>query len=162
MDVPDFSRRISQPERYKVGSAMKTLKGNKIVADFIKMLNNRPDLKIIGTSVSRNVFEMSGRVNCLLYVKAIAKPPHRWGVTANVVNRLEDQSLPWFVILLFDSYENGYLLSSNDVKRYIRNVWPLAADGDYKPSPAGSYLAKNTPFYSLDEFVDRIVVNDTL
>ncbi len=59
------------------------------------------------------------------------------------------------VVLFYDSYETGYLLSSYDVIDYTANVWPLAGDGDYKPA-TGSYLSKNMPFKTLDEFFGQL------
>jgi hypothetical protein len=72
----------------------------------------------------------------------------RWGVTKNVIDRLKNQNLPWYVILLFLSHESGYLLSMGDVNYYIKNVWPLGADGDYKLSE-GNYLSRNRTSNSL-------------
>jgi hypothetical protein len=73
-------------------------------------------------------------MSCLLYVKGSGTYPPRWGVTSNVVDRLRQRNKPGVVILLFESPNYGYVLSSADVEHYIRNdVWPLAKDGDYKP-----------------------------
>jgi hypothetical protein len=135
---------------------MSTLNGNKIVTDFVQSLNERDGFKVNRTSISRNVFELSGSINCLLYVKAIAHFPYKWGVTANVVNELKRQTIPWIVVLLFESHEQGYLLSSPDVEYYILNIWPIGRDGDYKPAAAGSYLAKNRPFSRIDEFLAQL------
>ena len=101
------------------------------------------------------MFEIEGDNKCLLYVKGRSAHPIRWGVTANVINRLKDQKLPWAVILLFLSHESGYLLSSDDVEYYIKNVWPLGSDGDYKPSE-GNYLSRNSPFNSMASLMDEI------
>ena len=114
-----------------------------------------PNFSVTRTSISRQVFEMTGSKNCLLYVKSRSAHPFKWGVTANVIDRLKNQDLPWFVILLFLSYETGYLLSSNDVKYYIKGVWPLAADGDYKPAE-GTYLSKSNPFNSVKRCIDQL------
>jgi hypothetical protein len=130
---------------------MGTEKGNKIVADFADVVGKRPGLAMTRTSISRNVFELTGPINCLLYLKARAEYPLRWGVTSNVLDRLKQYNKPWVVVLLYVSYKTGYLLSSSDVEHYTKNIWALGADGDYKPSP-GSYLANNKPFHSVDEF----------
>lgn len=131
-----------------------------IINDFIKAVSERQGLvikRIRLTPKNRSVYELSGKMNCLLSLHYISHPPYRWGVTANVVAKLQKQSKPWVVVLFFNSYETGYLLSSSDVINYIsKKVWPLANDGDYKPAAPGSYLANNTPFNSLDEFFSQL------
>lgn len=127
-------------------------KGIQIVSDFVQSINHQAAFSAKRTSISRQVFKIEAPINCLIYVKSRSAEPFKWGVTANVINQLNNQDLPWYVILLFLSHETGYLLSSNDVEYYIRNVWPLAADGDYKPAK-GSYLHRNDPFNSVKKFV---------
>ena len=134
---------------------MNTAKGTQIVSEFVQALHTRKGISITRTLVSRNVFQYTGRNTVLLYVKGRAQEPYRWGVTANVIERLQSQSKLWVVILLFESPEKGFLLTSSDVEHYITNVWPLAADGDYKPA-SGSYLANNSPLYTVDDFIKNI------
>lgn len=134
---------------------MNTERGDKIVADFVQKVGTRPGVNVVRTPISRNVFEVTGSFNCFLYIKARAEYPLRWGVTANVLNRLKKHDKPWVVILLFVSSDSGYLLSSSDVEYYVSKVWALGADGDYKPA-SGSYLSKNTPFHSFDEFFNQL------
>jgi len=130
-------------------------KGIQIVSDFIQAVNQLPNFSTTHTSISRQVFEITGSKNCLLYVKSRSAHPFKWGATANVIDRLKNQEIPWFLILLFLSHETGYLLSSNDVNYYIKSVWPLAADGDYKPSE-GTYLHRNNPFNSVKNCTDQL------
>jgi len=137
---------------------MSISKGTQLVRDFVKALNAEKDIKIKQTIISRNIFEFNGKRNCLLYVKGRAEHPYRWGVTANVIDRLKAQPKSWMVILLFESHDQGYLLTSNDVEHYIQKVWPLGADGDYKPA-TGSYLARNTALYSIQDFINTIESN---
>jgi len=132
-----------------------TFKGSQIVSNFRDSIQSEYDKKIRLTSISRQVFELENDRNCLLYVKARSAHPIRWGVTKNVIDRLKNQNLPWFVILLFLSHETGYLLSMEDVDFYIKTVWPLGADGDYKPSE-GSYLSRNRPFNSLISVIEGL------
>ncbi len=87
---------------------MNIINGNKIVANFTREINSKGGVILNSTSISRNIFELSGSINCLLYIKAIAKPPNKWGVTENVVNRLKSQKLPWVVVLLFQGRANLY------------------------------------------------------
>jgi hypothetical protein len=69
---------------------MKKLTGSQIVSEFIRRLNTIPNYSVTGSSISRNVFRLSGDFESLIYVKGRAEEPHRWGVTKNVVERLED------------------------------------------------------------------------
>lgn len=126
-----------------------------MVKQFILILNSRNGVSVTETTISQNVFEYRGRNTVLLYVKGRARAPYRWGVTANVVERLSGAVLPWIIILLFDTHEKGYVLSSRDTERYMGGVWPLAADGDYKPA-AGSYLSYNSPLLSIDAIIEEI------
>jgi hypothetical protein len=130
-------------------------KGSQIVSNFKKAMQDKFGIGLKFTPISKQVFKLEGTNKCLLYVKARSAHPIRWGVTRNVINRLKNQDLPWVVILLFLSHESGYFLSSDDVEYYIKNVWPLGSDGDYKPSE-GSYLSRNNPFNSISSIVEEI------
>lgn len=134
---------------------MNTAKGTQLVKDFIKVLTTHEGINVTRTSISQNVFEFQGHSNSLLYVKGRSEQPYRWGVTDNVIDRLKNQSANWFVVLLFESHEKGYLLTSQDVDYYISNIWPLGRDGDYKPA-AGSYLSRNLAIRSIEEFIEII------
>lgn len=118
-------------------------------------MENKFQLSVKLTSISRQVFEVDYDRKHLLYVKARSARPVRWGVTANVISRLKGQKLPWCVVLLYFTHESGYLLTSDDVDYYIKNVWPLGADGDYKPSE-GSYLRINDPFNSMASMMKEL------
>ena len=126
--------------------------GAQIVADFVARLGNVPGLSVTRSGVSQNIWDVDGFARCLLYVKGRGQAPYRWGVTANVVGRLKCQKRKWFTVLLYESKDTGYVLSSEDVLHYMKNVWPLASDGDYKPA-SGTYLSRNQPFTSYNEFV---------
>lgn len=130
-------------------------RGSEIVKEFIQVLNVRGGISVLRTSISQNVFEYNGRNKALLYVKGRAQEPYSWGVTKNVIQRLREESKPWVVVLLFESHEKGFLLTSKDTEHYIDDVWPLGTDGDYKPA-TGNYLANNPPIYSLDSMVEKI------
>lgn len=132
-----------------------TSKGSQIVSNFRRDIEKRFKVVVKSTAISRQVYEIENTKKCLLYVKARSAHPIRWGVTANVIQRLKGQKLPWAVILLYLSHESGYLLSSDDVYFYINKVWPLGADGDYKPSE-GNYLSRNVPIGSLPLLMEAI------
>ena len=140
---------------------MNISKGTLLVRDFTQALKAQNSITISRTTISRNIFEFSGKGNCLLYVKGRSEHPYRWGVTANVIDRLQAQPKKWMVILLFESHEQGYLLNSKNVEHYIKNVWPKGDDGDYKPAP-GSYLSRNTALHSMKDFIKEIEINSTV
>lgn len=126
--------------------------GAQIVADFAAALSRASGLTVTRGGASRNVWQVEGDAQCLLYIKGRGEAPYNWGVTAKVVERLQGKKQQWFTVLLFESKDSGYLLSSADVLYYIKHVWPLAADGDYKPA-TGTYLSHNVPFHSFEEFL---------
>lgn len=128
-----------------------TKRGDEIVADFTHAVSTQPGFKITRSPISRNVFDLIGPAKCLLYVKARSEGPWRWGVTANVLTRLQAQDKPWAVVLLAGSHDAGFLLSRHDVEFYTRSVWPLGKDGDYKPAK-GTYLKRNIPFDTMEAF----------
>lgn len=130
------------------------MKGLKIAANFVKAVSLETNFEIERSSISRSVYVFDDSI--LLYIKTISKVPYKWGVTKNVIDRLESQNLPWYVILLFESHERAYILTSEDTKYYIKSrVWPLGSDGDYKPA-TGTYLAKNNPTYGFPTIIDEI------
>jgi hypothetical protein len=132
-----------------------TFGGFQIVSNFKREIENYFNLTLRVTSISRQVFAIDKENKCLLYVKARSAYPIRWGVTANVIDRLKNQKLSYAVVLLFLSHQSGYILSSDDVEYYIKNVWPLGSDGDYKPAE-GNYLSRNNPFDSLVSLLEEI------
>lgn len=126
---------------------------SEILNLFRQRLKQEYEYQVRKTSISRNIFDVTKVGSVLLYVKVRTQEPHKWGITANVVNRLKQQEKIWFVVLLFETEHTGYLLNEADVDYYISNsIWPLAGDGDYKPA-AGTYLEKNIPFKNLDQMV---------
>jgi hypothetical protein len=102
-----------------------------------------------------NIIELNGAVDCLIYYKVRSDEPYRWGVTKNRIDELNSSGKPWFVVLLYESSNTGYLIPASDVSRYL-SIWPLGSDGDYKVA-IGSYLKFNKPFSSFSEFVHLLM-----
>jgi len=106
---------------------------------------------------TNNIVELSGRIGCLLYIKIISKEPYRWGVTKTRIEELENLHKKWFVVLLYETPENGYLLSDGDVKRYIsENLWPLGRGrnkNEYKVQPGKTLKYNKQPFETFEEFI---------
>jgi hypothetical protein len=123
--------------------------GTQIVSDFVAELQRRGYV-VTASRLSKNVYDVDGRI--LLYIKGRAEAPYRWGVTANVIERLTHQKLPWGIVLLHDAKDTGYYLGSADAIFCTEHVWPLGADGDYKPAP-GNYLTGATQFTSVAAFL---------
>jgi hypothetical protein len=105
---------------------------------------------------TNNILELSGTINCLLYFKIRSEVPYRWGITKTRIEELENLHRKWFVVLLYETSENGYLLSDSNVRRYIsENLWPLGRarnKNEYKIQ-LGKTLKYNKPFKTFEEFV---------
>src|SRR5437016_1999694 len=98
--------------------------GQQIVRGFVSELTKH-GLAVAAAGMSHNVWKVTGavasrQVSCLLYVKGRAEAPYRWGVTANVVARLKGQTLSWNTVLLYESRDTGYFLTSGDVLYCIK------------------------------------------
>ena len=108
---------------------------------------------------TKNIIELFGHINCLLYFKIRSGVPYRWGVTKTRIDELRDSGERWLVVLLYETVDNGYLLTANDVGRYIKeNLWPLGRDknkNEYKIRP-GSTLQYNDPFHSFVDFIRAV------
>ncbi len=107
--------------------------------------------------ISRNIIELSGSINCLIYYKVRSERPYRWGVTANRIDELKHSGMKWVLVLLYGLPNTGYLITIEDVNRYL-SIWPLGNDGDYKIGP-GSYLKFNKSFNSFSEFLNSLLSN---
>ena len=105
--------------------------------------------------MSRNIVELSGSINCLIYFKVRSEAPYRWGVTANRIEELEQSTGKWVIVLLYESPNTGYLITAENVNRYL-SIWPLGGDGDYKIA-TGSYLQFNGPFHSFTELINSLL-----
>lgn len=133
------------------------MNGNQIVEEFAQKLSLFNDVNLRKSNLSKmgKVYELSGKIGCLLYIKAIAHPPHHWGITKHTVEKIETISIPWFIILLYDSANTGYVISSSEYYRKTRDhIWP-DAQGDYKISENKSL--KGIPkFFEVSELIDLI------
>jgi len=139
------------------------MNASRIQSEFISLLrqageNNdfRCQFWYQGTRrMSRNIIELSGSINCLIYFHVRSKKPYRWGVTANRIDELKQSGMKWVLVLLYESPNTGYLITAGDVNRYL-SIWPLGSDGDYKLGP-GSYLKFNRPFHSFSELHNSLL-----
>lgn len=139
------------------------MNANQIQAEFILLLRQAGEEKGFrdqfwyqGTRrMSRNIIELSGAINCLIYFKVRSEGPYRWGVTANRIDELKQSGKKWCLVLLYESPNTGYLITAENVNRYL-SIWPLGSDGDYKVGP-GSYLQFNRPFHLFSEFLNSLL-----
>jgi hypothetical protein len=101
--------------------------GKHLVLDFIKRLSKVSQFSIDKASIpgAKNIYKVLQNEASLLYLRSIAKKPYQWGVTNNIIERLDRQPLHWAVILLFNTPETGYLLSSHCVFVNVKKeAWP--------------------------------------
>ena len=140
------------------------MNANQIQTEFISLLRQagekngfRAQIWYQGTRrMSRNIIELSGSINCLIYFKVRSEEPYRWGVTANRIDELKQSGRKWVLVLLYESPNTGYLSTAEEVNRYL-SIWPLGSDGDYKVRP-GSHLQFNRPpFHSFSEFLNSLL-----
>lgn len=100
-----------------------------------EFLNEFP--KIFNSEINRikgKVYQTSGQISCLFYIKERKSTNQNWGVTKNVLDQVKELNRPWFLLLLSASPPN-YFLTSDDVESYINKRWKLNKDGDYKTAP---------------------------
>jgi hypothetical protein len=98
------------------------------------------------------VFQVSGQVSCLFYIKERKSTNQNWGVTKNVHDKLKKQNRPW-ILLLLSASPPSYFLTSDNVEYYIKNRWTLNKDGDYKTSPT---FPEENEFATLGQFKSKI------
>ena len=108
--------------------------------------------------MSRNIIELSGSMNCLIYFKVRSEKPYRWGVTKNRIDELNQSDMKWVLVLLYESPNTGYLITAGDLNRYL-SIWPRGSDGDYKVAPGSSLQFNNIPFHSFSEFLNSLINN---
>ena len=112
---------------------------------------------------TKNIIELNGSLNCLLYFKIRSGKPFRWAATKSRIEELQASGEKWFIVLLFETPNNGYLLTSKDVERYIdEGLWPLGRDwknkNEYKISIVKS-LQYNRPFHTSEDFINSLINN---
>lgn len=106
-----------------------------------------------------SIVELSGSINCLLYFKIRSTEPYRWGITKTRIEELESLHKKFFVVLLYENPENGFLLTNNGVRRYINeNLWPLGRgrNGNEYKVQLGKTLKYNKPFQTFKEFLESL------
>ena len=141
------------------------MNANQIQGKFVSLLRQNGEkqdfcsqLWARGTRrMSRNIIELSGSMNCLIYFKVRSEKLYRWGVTKNRIDELKQSDMKWFLVLLYESPNTGYLITARDLNRYL-SIWPRGSDGDYKVAP-GSSLQFNIPFHSFSEFLNSLTNN---
>ena len=121
------------------------------MTSFYKKFQGIFDSKIIRKE--GKVFEASGTMKCLFYIKERKSKNQNWGTTKNVIDRLISQSKPWFVLLLSSPPYSNYFLTADNVEHYIKNSWTHNIDGDYKTAPTFPY---ENEFSSLLQLKNKI------
>ena len=109
---------------------------------------------------TKNIIKLDGYLNCLLYFKIRSGKPYRWAATKSRIEELQASGKKWFIVLLLETPNNGYLLTSKDVDRYIdEGLWPMGRDkknkNEYKIS-TGKTLQYNHPFHTSEDFINSL------
>ena len=134
------------------------MNGNQLVKKFIDELSKVQNINITLSNISRmrKVFQLSGRINSIIYIKSIANYPYRWGITKNTVDKIIEQNTPWSIILLFKTQQTGFFISSNEYfDRVNKSLWPFH-QGDYKITE-GKSLVGLPKFSTIDELVNLLL-----
>lgn len=134
------------------------MNGNQLVKKFIDELSKVQNINITPSNISRmrKVFQLSGRINSIIYIKSIAKYPYYWGITKNTVDKIIEQNIPWSIILLFKTQQTGFFISSNEYfDRVNKSLWPFH-QGDYKITE-GKSLVGLPKFSTIDELVNLLL-----
>lgn len=134
------------------------MNGNQLVKELIDELSKVRNINITPSNISRmrKVFQLSGRINSLIYIKSIANYPYRWGITKNTVDKIIEQNIPWSIILLYKTHQTGFFIPSNEYfKRVNKSLWPFH-QGDYKITK-GKSLVGVPKFSTIDELVNFLL-----
>ncbi len=131
------------------------MNGRQMLKEFVKELSVIQNMTVTPSFFSRSVFQLKGKLNGFIYIKTIAKKPHRWGITRNTVDKIIDQKNSWCIILLHDFQNTGYVISSKEYRDRVANeLWPFH-QGDYKITEKKSI--EGVPHFStIDELIDLL------
>ena len=111
-------------------------------------------------SSKKRVFQLKRKLNGFIYVKTITTSNHYWGITKNTVDNIKTKGKPWCVILLYESPNKGYVISSKDYdERTQSNLWPYT-QGDYKISSGKSLVG--IPKFTTVEKLSSILFKTSL
>lgn len=123
-----------------------------ITDKFLGQLHRQFNLTATKTTISRNIYELTGSKNAIFYIKVRAGGhPITWGITLNKIEELKKHS-NWYVILLYSSFDNSYILSAKDIE-YYSQYWPVA-QGEYKVNPGN--ISRHNPFQTMDNLFKQI------
>jgi hypothetical protein len=93
----------------------------------------------------------------VLYVKESNSPRGFWGITKNQFDRLNGADISWFVVLLRNTAERGYLLRGSEVSCLVRDgTFELSGDGDYKVNEPTD-LSPSQAFAGIPELLGRLL-----
>ncbi len=113
------------------------MNGDELFNMLREALSGFESTKVAYSGISRRVFELSGSLNVIIYVK-ISANRYSWGITESTVNEIKDKRKPWCIILLRGSPNTGYVISSENYTKNTKDEqsdlsWPHA-QGDFKIS----------------------------
>ena len=131
------------------------MNGDQLIKELVNKLSALSGISIKPSTISKmgKVYLLGGRLNGHVYLKAIARYPHRWGITKNTIDKIEAANRPWCILLLHDSEDTGYVISSPEYReRVAMKLWPFH-QGDYKITEGKSL--RGIPHFS---FIDQLLV----
>lgn len=106
-------------------------------------------------TISRNIFLLSDTTDLLLHVKIRSRRPGFWGLSPNRLSLLRVSGREWWVVLLVESPETGYLLPSKEVDDCTNSgVWALARNKQYKVNQ--SRVSEEFYFSSFGELTKKL------
>ena len=134
------------------------MNARRILTTFIDNISKyaaQNDFQII--KHSDNIIELRGVSSLFLYIKTRSEEPYTWGITKSRLDNFHMRNDLYAIILLAGSSEKGYFLTKSDIIYYVKEIWPLGKDGDYKVKP-GKYLERNRILSSLEDFLELLTV----
>ena len=100
------------------------------------------------------VFQVE-QLNSLFYVLTRnSNKNQNWGVTENLIQKLQEQSKKWFLVLLSETPLPNFILTANNVNQIIENKKWKVSNGNYKTTTLS--LSDNYKFSSINDLRNKI------
>ncbi len=142
---------------------------NCIADDFIsnlKMLGEKNsfvcNIYVRNMQPIKRIIELKGSLNCFIYFKIRSGKPYTWGITKSRIDNLQNSGENWFILLLFETPNNGYIIKPKEAKRYREEgLWPMGHGknkNEYKIGP-GTRLQYSHLFNNSEDFLSHILNN---
>lgn len=123
-------------------------------------------VKVVELPVRAKILEIRNNHPIRLYIKTRTSKAKTasWGPSKRWLSRLEDEQIPWFLVLLDRNYFQGYLLPPSYVKQKRRPPpfgWAyVSKDNSYKIHTSESQLDPKYRFDNFESFLYRILTSN--